>query len=496
MRNITKVFPGVKALDSVNFELREKEILSIVGENGAGKSTLMKILSGAYARGEYTGEIVLDGKAQAFSNPNDSEKCGIQMIYQETNSILDLNIAENIFLGKYHRNRYRLIDWKRVYKETEEVLARVGLNIDPKEKVRNLSASQQQLITIAKAVRANPRILVLDEPTSTLTKSECEYLFKILDELVQGGISCIYISHKLDEVFRISDRILVMRDGKTEGTFLRDTFTRQQVVSSMVGREIEDMYPKAQAKRGEEMLRVEHMTVQHPYNPEKNIVEDVSFTLHKGEIVGLAGLVGSGRSELVNAIFGEQKPKHTGDIFIEGKKVPVRRPKDALSRGMALATEDRKKDGIVLIQSVRENISMASMEKISWGGWIHKLQERKRVKTQFDDLRIKAPGIETKAITLSGGNQQKVVLAKWLNTDLKILILDEPTRGIDVGTKVEIYHIMNRLAQEGVAILMISSELPELLGMSDRILVLAGGRIKAEYPRSEANEMNVMMAAT
>jgi D-xylose transport system ATP-binding protein len=496
MRHITKDFPGVKALDDVNFFLCEKEILSVVGENGAGKSTLMKILSGAYGRGEYTGDIILRGEKQSFMNPADSERCGIQMIYQETNAMLDLNIAENIFVGKYPVKKSRTINWKQVYEEAEKVLARVGLSINPRELVRNLSASQQQLVAIAKAIRANPSILVLDEPTSTLTQGECENLFVILNDFIKAGISCVYISHKLDEVFKISDQIIVMRDGKITGSFNRGEFEHRDIVTRMVGREISNMYPKVSIPIGEEILKVEDMVVRHPYNSLKNIIDGVSFSLRKGEILGFAGLVGSGRSELVNAIFGVQHPKSSCNVYMNGKKLKIKKPRDALDNGIALATEDRKKNGVVLIQSVKENISLASLSSIAIFGNIKKKEEKERAQRQFDDLQIKAPGLDTMVIQLSGGNQQKVVLGKWLNTDLKVLILDEPTRGIDVGAKVEIYNIMNRLAGEGVGIIMISSELPELIGMCDRFLVLARGRINAELQRGEADEVSIMMAAT
>jgi D-xylose transport system ATP-binding protein len=496
MKNITKEFPGVKALDSVNFDLREREILAIVGENGAGKSTLMKILSGAYSHHEYTGDIILNGKPQMFNSPADSERCRIQMIYQETNAILDLNIAENIFVGRYPKKRNNTIDWKQVYSESEKVLEKIGLKINPHELLRKLNTSQQQLVAIAKAIRANPSILVLDEPTSTLTQNECDNLFNILNELVGEGISCIYISHKLDEVFRISDRIIVMRDGKIAGSFNKGTFERKDIVTCMVGREIINMYPKQKLDISDEILRIEHMFVQHPYNPLKNIIADVSFSLYKGEILGLVGLVGSGRSELANAIFGVKQPKSKGSIYMNGQKLRIEKPGDALSYGIALATEDRKKNGIVLIGSIKENISLASLDRISNFGNINRRKEEKRAQYQFDNLQIKAPGLETKVINLSGGNQQKVVLGKWLNTTIKVLILDEPTRGIDIGTKVEIYNIMNKLASEGVGIIMISSELPELIGMCDRFLVLANGKINAELRQNEADEVTIMMAAT
>jgi D-xylose transport system ATP-binding protein len=444
----------------------------------------------------YKGEIILNGQEQIFNTPLDSERCKIQMIYQETNAMLDLNIAENIFVGRYPKKKGGPIDWKKVYEDAGEVLARVGLDINPREIVRNLSTSQQQLVSIAKAIQVNPSILVLDEPTSTLTQRECENLFSILNDLINQGISCIYISHKLDEVFKISDRVIVLRDGKTAGRFSKGEFERRDIVTCMVGREISNMYPKETLHIGDEILRVEHMKVQHPYNPLKNIIEDVSFSLNRGEILGIAGLVGSGRSELVNAIFGVKKPKCSGDVYMNGKKININSPRDALSHGISLATEDRKKNGVVLIKSIRDNISLASLDKISYFGNIRRRDETRQVQYQFDNLKIKAPSIETLVINLSGGNQQKVVLGKWLSTDLKVLILDEPTRGIDVGAKVEIYHIMNKLAKEGVGIIMISSELQELIGMCDRFIVLARGRINAKLRRGEADEVNIMMAAT
>jgi D-xylose transport system ATP-binding protein len=495
MKNIIKEFPGVRALDNVSLSLHKGEILSLVGENGAGKSTLMKILSGAYPRPEYRGQIFINGKEESFYNPSDSSRCGIQMIFQETNAILDLNVAENIFTGDYPKKRGGSIDWKTVYGESLKVLRRVALDVDPHERVRNLSASEQQLVAIAKAVRKNPYILVLDEPTSTLTQNECDNLFGIIDDLAAGGISCIYISHKLDEVMRISDRVIVMRDGKISGEFEKSAVNKRDIITAMVGRDIANMYPKENISIGSEILRVEHMKVQHPYNIRKNIIEDVSFTLHKGEILGLAGLVGSGRSELVNAVFGVNKPKHSGAVFMEGKKLKIDSPHGALSNGIALVTEDRKKNGVVLISSIRENLSLASMKKITRFGTINRARERERDEKQFDRLRIKAPSLDTRVLNLSGGNQQKVVLGKWLNTDLKVLILDEPTRGIDVGAKVEIYTIMTELAKEGVGIVMISSELPELIGMCDRYVVLAHGRVVKEFKYGEVDEVSLLMAA-
>ncbi|CEP69532.1 ABC transporter-like [Moorella glycerini] len=496
MKNITKKFFGVTALDNVNLDLRQGEILGLVGENGAGKSTLMKILSGAYPAGTYDGEIYLDGQLRTFQNKHQSEVAGIEMIYQEISLHLDLTVAENIFLGRLPSKKNFWVDWNRVYQEARLALEMVNLKVDVRKPVRSLSTSQQQLVAIAKALVRRPKILVLDEPTSALTEAETKNLLELLLKLKTDGVSCIYISHKLDEVFTIADRITVLRDGRTIAAYERQAVDPERVVEDMVGRKITNMYPKLEVTPGPEALRVEHLTVPHPLATKKNIIEDVSFTVRKGEILGLAGLVGSGRSELVNAVFGALPTRGEPAIYLEGRQVRIKNPLQAIQLGLGLVTEDRRRSGFVGTLNIRQNISLASLGKISRRGFIIPSKEMKEVGRLVRQLQIKAPSTEKSVLALSGGNQQKVVLAKWLLRDVKVLFLDEPTRGIDVGAKIEIYNLINTLAQNGVAIVMISSELPELLSMCDRFLVLAKGKIQDEFYRHEASQERVMRAAT
>ncbi|AOQ23491.1 Xylose import ATP-binding protein XylG [Moorella thermoacetica] len=496
MKDITKKFFGVTALNNVSLELRRGEILGLVGENGAGKSTLMKILSGAYPAGSYTGEIYVDGQFKAFQSKHQSEEAGIEMIYQEISLNLDLTVAENIFLGRLPTKNRFWVDWKRVYSEARAALEMVGLQIDPRKTIRSLSTSQQQLVAIAKALVRKPKILVLDEPTSALTEAEVKNLLDLLLKFKTQGVSCIYISHKLDEVFTIADRITVLRDGQTIATYERRAVSPERVVEDMVGRKISNMYPKVEVTPGPEVLRVEHLTVPHPLAARKNIIEDVSFSVRKGEVLGLAGLVGSGRSELVNAIFGALPTRGEPEIYLEGRPVQIKNPFQAIQLGLGLVTEDRRCSGFVGTMNIRQNISLASLGKIARRGFIIPNKEIKEVSRLVRQLQIKAPSAEKSVLALSGGNQQKVVLAKWLMREVKVLVLDEPTRGIDVGAKVEIYNLINQLAQNGVAIIMISSELPELLSMCDRFLVLARGKIQDEFNRAEASQERVMRAAT
>jgi ABC-type sugar transport system ATPase subunit len=496
MKDITKEFPGIKALNNVSIKVKAGEIHALVGENGAGKSTLMKILSGAYPSKAYSGTIFVDGSEKKFNSTIDSEDCGIEMIYQELSCMLDMNIAENIFIGNYYKKNSGTIDWKKIYKESEDILERVGLKIEIKENMRSLSASEQQLVMIAKAIRKRPRVLVLDEPTSTLTIKETENLMKILLELKKSNISCIYISHRLNEVFEIADRITVLKDGEVQGEIYRENFKYETVVEKMIGRKIENMYPKEDVTIGDEVLRVEDIVVQHPYNKKKNIVDGVTFSVKAGEILGLAGLVGAGRSELVNAVFASYKGKYSRRIYLNGKGITINSPVDALRHGLGLVTEDRKKDGIIAIASIRENISVASLKRLSRRSIIKKNEEIALAEKMKDNLNIKAESINAMVLNLSGGNQQKVVLAKWLSTNPRILFLDEPTRGIDVGAKVEIYKTITKLAAKGMGIVMISSELIELMKMCDRFLVLNKGKISAELSREDVSENAIMMAAT
>lgn len=495
MKNITKRFYSVTALDDVSIDLYRGEILALVGENGAGKSTLMKILSGSYPENSYEGEIEVDGEQVHFMSTHDAEDTGIEMIYQEISLNPELSVAENIFLGKLPRRKVKwFIDWKTTSALGREALEQVGLDVDADEQVRLLSTSQQQMISIAKAVYRNPRILVLDEPTSTLTETETETLMEIIRGLRSRGISCIYISHKLEEVFNIADRLTILRDGSVISTYVREDIKAEKVVEDMVGRKIESMFPKVELPIGEEVFRVENLTIPSRI-PGKNIVEGISFTVRRGEILGLGGLVGAGRSETINAIFGSIK-KTSGEVFVDGKKAEINSPKDAIQYKMGLLTEDRRVSGFVGTMNIRENVSLASFEKIFGKLFINSGAEKQFVQDFSNQLNIKAPTIETNVLNLSGGNQQKVVLAKWLMTGVKILFLDEPTRGIDVGAKVEVYNIMTELARNGVAIVMISSELPELLAMCDRFVVLYDRRVTGEFSRQDVTENKYMAAAT
>ncbi len=495
MKGITKRFPGVLALDNVTFEAYAGEILALCGENGAGKSTLMKVLSGSFPATDYDGEIWINGEKQNFMGPGDAERAGIAMIYQEISMHLDFSVAENLFLGHLPL-KHGLVDWKAMNENSVQYLARVGLeDLDPTTHLRQMNASQQQLVSIARALSKNPKILVLDEPTSPLTLRESNKLFEIIHRLKDEGIACILITHKMDEVFTHSDRVVVLRDGKSVSSYMRTEVDEHRIVADMVGREITSFYPKEQVPIGEVVMEVKDITVRHPYIPGRNIVEDVSFNVRKGEILGLAGLVGAGRSETVNAIFGSLA-KASGQVFLDGKEITINKPADAIANGIALVTEDRKANGIMANRAIKENITMVYLSDFAKGGFLNLKKEQDAAQEIFDRLNVKAPSLATYVGSLSGGNQQKIVLSKWLLKAPKVLILDEPTRGIDVGAKFEIYKIMTDLVKQGVSIIMISSELPELLAMSDRILVVASGAVQAEMPASEATQEKIMEIAT
>jgi D-xylose transport system ATP-binding protein len=495
MSRITKRFPGVLALDDVSLSAKKGEVLAIVGENGAGKSTLMKILSGSYPSSSFSGTIRIDGTEVSFNEPADAEDAGIAMIYQEINTHLDLSITENLFMGHWQHTSYGRVQWPVMHREAEKILSAVDLCIEPRTIMRKLNTSQQQLVCIAKAISISPRILVLDEPTSALTEREAEILFATIGRLKQEGIASLLISHKLDEVFANSDAIIVLRDGKSVGRHEREGFDRGEIVREMVGRKLSEFFPERTASVGEVSLEVDSFTVPHPDNPVKNIVSDVSFSVRKGEIFGIAGLVGSGRSELISAVFGKI-PRRSGRVFLDGREVDTGTPAKAIKAGLALVTEDRKTDGFVDLMNIRQNITLANLKKVSRAGHIFGNLELNEAGRLSDRLRIKAPDLRTRLLTLSGGNQQKVVLSKWLMTTPKLLFLDEPTRGIDVGTKSEIYTIMQELASEGISIIMISSELPELISMSDRVLVLSGGRVSGLLEKEQLSQEAVMDYAT
>lgn len=494
MNHVTKRFPGVIALRDVSIQLKKGEVLAICGENGAGKSTLMKILSGSYTSKEYEGEIRIDGIPTEFTSVAVAEQCGIEMVYQEINVMLDASIAENIYVGNLPQ-KGMFVDYKKLYQDTAEMLRKTGLELNPKQTVRGLNSGQMQLISIARALSKDPRIIVLDEPTSALTDTETDILMNTMDALRKEGISFLFISHKLDEVYRIADRVVVMRDGAVIKTDLVSNVTEEDLVEAMIGRKIENMYPKETAQIGEEVLRVEHLTVPHPSNKGQNIVEDISFSLRKGEILGIGGLVGAGRSEILSAIFGYLTHGVEKEVYIRGEKTTISTPLDAIRAGIGYVTEERKQTGYIWVHGIRENLTLASLDQITRHGFLDQSKEKNLAQQMFDRLKIKAPGLETKLVNLSGGNQQKVVVGKWLLSQPSILFIDEPTKGIDVGTKAEIYKIMNELTHSGVSIIMVSSDMPELVSMSDRCLVLSNKRITAELNRDQITQTNVMQAA-
>ncbi len=495
MRSIVKEFPGVKALDGVTFDLSEGEFHALVGENGAGKSTLMKVLSGVYPFGSYGGEILVNGEEKRFANIREAESAGIAIIFQELSLVKELTVGENIFLGR-EPSSWGVINWSELYQKATKLLQDLNLPIDPRTAVGNLGIGQQQLVEIAKALSQNAKILVLDEPTAALTESEVETLFDILRDLKSRGVGMIYISHKLNEVFRMSDRITVLRDGRTVGTENALSLTVEKVIALMVGREVGDIFPETSHDFGEVALEVKNLTTFDVDNPNKKLVDNVSFSVRKGEVLGISGLMGAGRSELLMSIFGAWQGKTFREVFVEGSKVEINSPAGAIENGIGFVTEDRKRFGLLLEQTILDNLTLAGLKQISGEILTHRSRETVAAKRAMQSLKVKANSPITVAGTLSGGNQQKVVLGKWLLTNPKVLFLDEPTRGIDVGAKQEIYAEINKLAATGLAIVMVSSELPEILGLSDRILVLHDGRLTGEFIKSEATPEKVMAAAT
>ena len=495
MRNIVKEFPGVRALDGVSFTLEAAEFHALVGENGAGKSTLMKVLSGVYPEGTFSGEILVDNAARHFKNVRDSEAAGIAIIYQELSLVKELTVGENIFLGR-EPSRFGIIDSAKLYHRAATLLKELHLDIDPRVKVGSLGIGRQQLVEIAKALSQDAKILVLDEPTAALTESEVETLFDILAKLKARGVGLIYISHKLEEVFRMSNRVTVLRDGRTVGTHAATDLTREKIIAEMVGREVGDIFPSSDHAFGDVALEVRDLTVYSVDRPDKKLVEDVSFTVRKGEVLGIAGLMGSGRTELMTAIFGAWQGKYLRSIRVKGDQISISSPADAIDNGIAFVTEDRKRYGLILEQTIADNMTLAGLKPISGRFLTDRSREMAAVREPMRSLNIKANSPTTISGTLSGGNQQKVVLGKWLLTKPKVLFLDEPTRGIDVGAKQEIYSEINKLAKDGLAIVLVSSELPEVLGLSDRIIVLHRGKIAAEFTREAATAEKVMAAAT
>jgi len=484
VRRLTKGFPGVQALSGVDLEVRPGEVHAVCGENGAGKSTLMKIVAGVYQRDG--GEIVWKGGLVDIANPRQALAHGISMIHQELNLAPNLSVAENIFLGRAPA-RAGFVAWTHLYAEARALVDRLGVDLDVRVPVEELSVARQQMVEIVKALSHKSELIIMDEPTSALSEREADTLFQIIKRLKSAGVAVVYISHRLEEIFRIADTITVLRDGRLVESIPIAQATQARLINAMVGRELNALFPKQDVALGEPILEVRHLR-------RMGVVDDVSFVLRRGEILGLAGLIGAGRTELVRVLFGADH-RDGGEVLVQGKVVRISSPRDAIRLGIGFVTEDRKLQGLVLGMTVRENTTLASLRLVSRLGFLNRASERSIASEYVRSLDIRTTGVEQEVMTLSGGNQQKVVIAKWLATQPKVLILDEPTRGIDVGAKAEVHALMSRLAGQGVGIIMISSELPEVLGMSDRILVVREGRISGEFERGQATQEAILACA-
>jgi ABC-type sugar transport system ATPase subunit len=493
MRHITKRFPGVVALEDVSFDVRLGEVHGLVGENGAGKSTLMKIMSGIYT--DYEGEMLLDGRRVAFEGTREAIDSGIAMIHQELNLVPELTVYENIFLGREHKTRMGIIDRGAMRRAADALMARLGLDVDTSRPIARLRVSQRQLVEIAKALSLDTKVLVMDEPTSALSDSEVEYLFKVIRGLLEHDVAVVYISHRLDEVYAITDHITVLRDGRVVGSAAPAETPRHTLISMMVGRDLDVLYPKAEVELGEEVLRVEGLTYGQGRN---KVLDDVSLTVRRGEIVGIAGLMGAGRTQVLEAVFGVYPREEVrGHIWLQGREVRFASPQEAIRAGLGLVAEDRKLQSLVLDRSVTENTTLASLGQfMNRLRVINQRREKQVVEGVVGELSIKTPTVETLVANLSGGNQQKVVIGKFLLSEIVLFLLDEPTRGIDVGAKAEIYNLVGELAQRGTAFLLVSSEMPELLAICDRIYVLCDGRPTAEFERQDFDQEAIMEAAT
>lgn len=494
MRNITKTFPGVKALDNVSFSVEQGEIHALVGENGAGKSTLMKVLSGVYPHGSYDGDIYFEGKECRFQNISQSEEVGLVIIHQELALIPYLSIAENLFLGN-EREKLGIINWNETVLRTKELLEKVGLNESPNTLITDIGVGKQQLVEIAKALAKKVKLLILDEPTASLNETDSEKLLELLLQFKKNGIASILISHKLSEISKVADSITILRDGATIETLdkHKDDITEDRIIRGMVGRDLTHRFPPRETNIGEVIFEIKDWNVYHPLHEDRKVSNNVNIKVHRGEVVGISGLMGAGRTELAMSIFGRAYgTRISGKALKNGQEIDISTIDKAISNGIAYATEDRKSYGLVLIEEIKDNITLANLGAVSRNGVINEPKELTVTREYKDKLNIKCSSILQLALNLSGGNQQKVVLSKWLFSNPDILILDEPTRGIDVGAKYEIYTIINQLANEGKAIIMISSELPEILGVCDRIYVMRDGKIVGEMPAKEASQETVM----
>ena len=485
MKNITKTFPGVKALDDVTLRVRPATVHSLMGENGAGKSTLMKCLFGIYSLNG--GEIILDGKQVNFSSPSDALINHVSMVHQELNQVLDRNVMENVWLGRFPMKGC-FVDSKKMYEDTKRIFDDLEIGIDPKVKTSSLQVAQRQMIEIAKAVSYDAKVIVMDEPTSSLTENEVEHLFRIISRLKEKGVSIIYISHKMEEILKISDEVTIMRDGKWVGTKPKEELNTDLIIQMMVGRELKERYPKRDTRPGEVILKVENLGTASP------AFQDVSFELHKGEILGIAGLVGAKRTEILETLFGI-RAKGSGRIIYRGKEIENRTPREAMKNGFAMLTEERRQDGIFADLSVSFNCIIANLDIYKKNGLLSDKRINQEVQDTIDKIHVKTPSGKTKIGNLSGGNQQKVILGRWLLTNPDILLLDEPTRGIDVGAKYEIYQLMNQLVAEGKSIIMVSSEMPELFGVCDRIMVMSNGHLSGVFNAKEATQVQIMEAS-
>jgi len=492
--HITKRFPGVIALNDVSFDLRAGEIHALCGENGAGKSTLIKLLSGIHPAGSYEGRFLVDGQEARFASIADAGRAGISVIYQELALVEEMTVAENIFLGREPRRMGILVDWPKVYRDARALLARFKVDLDPAARVSDLGIGQKQLVEIVKALAKDSRILILDEPTAALAEHEVRILLEILRDLRARGMACIYISHKLDEVFSIADRVTVLRDGTTISTQAAKQTDKGRVIRDMVGREIQDLFPRRAGRLGTVVMKVDGLTadsaVEHGL-----ALQDISFELRSGEVLGIGGLMGAGRTELLMHLFGAWGQRRAGSVMLAGQELRAASPSSCIRKGLVLVSEDRRRYGLVIENGVGFNMSLSSLGQFTRFGVVNRSREMKRSRELFESLRVKATGLDAVVGRLSGGNQQKVVLGKALMTGPQVVLLDEPTRGIDVGAKIEIYELVNQLTAEGKAVILVSSELPELIGMSDRILMLHEGRIGGEFTREEATQERLMEAA-
>ena len=496
MESITKEFPGVKALDNVNLEVRRGEIHALIGENGAGKSTLMNVLSGQYPYGTYTGTVSYEGEECRFRKLSDSEEKGIVVIHQELALIPLLSIGENMFLGNERRNRFGAIDWDRTFSEAEKHMAQVGLHESAQTLIKDIGTGKQQMVEIAKAFSKDVKLLILDEPTSSLNDEDARMLLDLLMEFKKNGLTSILITHKLNEIVYCADRVTILRDGTTIETLEKgvDDLSEGRIIKGMVGRAMDDRYPERVHNVSDEvMLEVKNWTVHHPLYQEKIVDDNISFKIHRGEVVGFSGLQGAGRTELMMSIFGRSYGSHiSGEIYVNGQKTELKSPEAAIHKGIAYVTEDRKTSGLILDESIRFNTTLARLTKVCNRGIIDVDKETYEAEQMKNEMGTKAPSVETKIGNLSGGNQQKALLGKWMFAEPDILILDEPTRGIDVGAKYEIYCLINEMVANGKAVVMVSSEMPELLGMCDRIYVMAEGKLVGELKAQEATQEKIM----